>query len=107
MLFSFLLAPAARRLEALHLGRMASTLIVVALFVGVIGTIGWAAGRQVISLAGKLPEYKDNISHKLRTLHSPPAGELGKAYCNHIAAALGHYRAGRHRAGFPPRRFGL
>jgi predicted PurR-regulated permease PerM len=79
MLFSFLLAPAARRFEALHLGRVASTLIVVALFVGAIGAIGWVAGKQVVSLAGKLPEYKDNISHKLRTLHSPPTGDLGKA----------------------------
>src|SRR5882724_8929820 len=64
MLFGFLLAPAARRFEALHLGRAAATLIVVALFVG---AIGWVAGNQVVSLVGKLPEYKDNISRKLRT----------------------------------------
>jgi predicted PurR-regulated permease PerM len=80
MLFGFLLAPAARRLEALHLGRIASTLIVVALFVGALGTIGWVAGNQVVSLIGKLPEYKGNIARKLQALRSPPTeGNLGKA----------------------------
>jgi predicted PurR-regulated permease PerM len=79
ILFGFLLAPAARRFEALHLGRVASTLIVVTLFVGLLGTIGWVAGKQVVSLVGKLPEYRLNISHKLRALHSQPTGNLGKA----------------------------
>src|SRR5258705_4187456 len=79
ILFSFLLAPAARRFEALHLGRVASTLIVVTLFVGLLGTIGWVAGKQVVSLVGKLPEYRVNILHKLRLLHSTPTGDLGKA----------------------------
>jgi predicted PurR-regulated permease PerM len=79
ILFGFLLAPAARRFEALHLGRVASTLIVVTLFVGLLGTVGWVAGKQVVSLVGKLPEYRVNISHKLRALHSQPSGNLGKA----------------------------
>lgn len=79
ILFSFLLAPAARRFEALRLGRMASTLIVVTLFVGLLGSIGWVAGKQVVSLVGKLPEYRVNISSKLRALHSQPTGDLGKA----------------------------
>ena len=79
ILFGFLLAPAARRFEALHLGRIASTLIVVTLFVGLLGTIGWVAGNQFVSLIGKLPEYRVNILHKLQALHSPSTGELGKA----------------------------
>jgi predicted PurR-regulated permease PerM len=79
ILFGFVLAPAARRFEALHLGRFASTLIVVTLFVGLLGTIGWVAGKQVVSLVGKLPEYRVNISKKLRALHSQPTGDLGKA----------------------------
>ncbi len=79
ILFGFLLAPAARRFEGLRLGRVASTLIVVTLFVGLLGTIGWVAGKQVVSLVGKLPEYRVNISNKLRALHSQPTGNLGKA----------------------------
>lgn len=79
LLFSALLAPAARRLEALRLGRTASALISVGLFLGVLAIVGIAAGNQVLSLAGKLPQYKENIEKKLRALHAPPKGDLGKA----------------------------
>src|SRR5690348_14972060 len=80
VLFSFLLAPIARRLEALHLGRPASTVAVVALFVLVLAGVGWAAGNQMLNLVGKLPEYRQHIAHKLDALRSPPKdGDLGKA----------------------------
>jgi predicted PurR-regulated permease PerM len=80
MLFSFVLAPLARRLEALHVGRPASTLMVIILFVLVLGSVGWAAGNQMLSLVGKLPEYREHIVKKLETLRSPPKdGDLGKA----------------------------
>ena len=79
LLFSALLAPAVRRLEALRLGRTASALISVVLFVAILVVVGFAAGNQVVSLAGKLPEYKENIAKKLRALHAPPKGDLGKA----------------------------
>jgi predicted PurR-regulated permease PerM len=80
MLFAFLLAPAARRLESWHLGRILSTLLVVALFVGALGAVGWIAGREAVNLVGKLPEYRQNIQKKIQALRSPPRdGELGKA----------------------------
>jgi predicted PurR-regulated permease PerM len=79
MLFSFLLAPATRRLEALKLGRTVSTLLSVALFIALIAAVGWAAGNQVLSLAGKLPEYQHNITQKLNAMRLPPRGALGKA----------------------------
>ena len=79
LLFSALLAPAVRRLEALRLGRTASALVSVALFVALLVVVGLTAGNQVVSLAGKLPEYKENIAKKLRALHAPPKGDLGKA----------------------------
>lgn len=79
VLFSALLAPAVRRLEALRIGRTAAALVSVALFVAALVVVGIAAGNQVLSLAGKLPDYRENIAKKLRALHSPPQGELGKA----------------------------
>jgi predicted PurR-regulated permease PerM len=80
VLFSFLLAPIARRLEALHLGRALSTVAVVTLFVLVLAGVGWAAGNQMVSVIGKLPEYRQHIAHKLEALRSPPKdGDLGKA----------------------------
>src|SRR5262245_25793921 len=80
VLFSFLLAPIARRLEALHLGRPLSTVAVVTLFVLLLAGVGWAAGNQMLNLIGKLPEYRQHIVHKLEALRSPPKdGDLGKA----------------------------
>src|SRR5438552_380545 len=78
-LISFLLVPAARRLEALRLGRTPSTLLALALFIGVIGAVGWIAGNELLSFAAKLPGYQDNISRKLEALRAPPKGDLGKA----------------------------
>src|SRR3954466_6826848 len=80
MLIRFLLAPLARRLEALHLGRPVSTVIVVVLLVVLLSGIGWAAGNQMLGLIAKLPEYREQIVHKFEALRSPPKeGDLGKA----------------------------
>ena len=79
MLFGFLLAPATRRLESLKLGRTLSTLVSVAVFIAVIVSVGWVAGKQIVSLASKLPEYKHNITQKLNAMRAPPKGALGKA----------------------------
>ena len=58
ILFSFVLAPGVRRLERWHLGRVASTFIVVIAGVAVLGAVGALAANQAISLAAKLPEYR-------------------------------------------------
>lgn len=79
VLLSFLLAPLVRRLEAMRLGRIAATLLAVLIGMSVIAGVGWVAGNQALNLAGKLPEYKDNISRKLKDLRSPGKGNFGKA----------------------------
>ena len=79
ILLSFLLAPMVRRLEQWHLGRVLSTLVTVAVALIVIGAIGYVAARQALSLAAKLPEYRENIQQKVRALRAQPSGEIGKA----------------------------
>jgi predicted PurR-regulated permease PerM len=79
ILFSFVLAPGVRFLERLHLGRIASTFIMVIAGVAVLGAIGALATNQAISLAAKLPEYRHNIAAKIQALRSPGSGDLGKA----------------------------
>ena len=79
ILFSFLLAPAVRRLERWRIGRAPATVVVVLLAVALLAGVAWFAGNQAVSLAGKLPQYRDNITEKLRKLRAPPKGELGKA----------------------------
>ena len=77
VLLSFLLEPLVRQLERLGLWRVLATLIVVLLGFGAIGSVLWIAGNQAISLAAKLPEYRQNIVKKIRAVRSPQGSELG------------------------------
>ena len=80
ILFSFLLAPAVRRLEQWKLGRIPSTLIVALLGFGLIFAVAGVAAMQAVSLAGKLPEYRHNIVEKIHALRHPKKdSNLGKA----------------------------
>ena len=79
ILLAFLLAPAARRLERFKLGRVLSTLIVVVFGFSLIGAVGYVAGTQAVSLAAKLPEYRKNISAKIRDLKKPGEGKIAQA----------------------------
>lgn len=79
ILLSFLLAPLVRRLEHWRLGRIGSTLVAVAIAFVLIGGIGWLAARQALSLAAKLPEYRENIAEKLRAVRAPQESTLGRA----------------------------
>ena len=80
ILLAFLLAPAARRLERWKLGRVLSTVIVVAFGFSLIGAVGYVAGTQAVALAAKLPEYRKNITAKIRDLKKPGEGKIAQAY---------------------------
>ena len=79
ILLSFLLAPLVRRLEHWRLGRIPSTLIAVVVGFALITGIGVIAARQALSLTAKLPEYRANISKKIRAVRAPQEGSIGKA----------------------------
>jgi predicted PurR-regulated permease PerM len=79
ILLSFLLAPVVRRLEHWRLGRIGATFIAVVIGFSLIAGIGWVAARQALSLAVKLPEYRENISKKIRAVRAPQEGTIGKA----------------------------
>ena len=79
ILLSFLLAPLVRRLEQWRLGRIPSTFVAVVIGFAIIGGIGYVAARQALSLAAKLPEYRENITKKIRAVRAAPDGEIGKA----------------------------
>jgi predicted PurR-regulated permease PerM len=72
-LLTFLLAPLVSRIER-WLGRVAAVLLVVAMIFATTGAVGWVLTRQVIDLAGKLPDYKENIATKLRVFRMPEGG---------------------------------
>ena len=79
ILLSFLLAPVVRRLEHWRLGRIPATLVAVAIAFTAIAGIGYVAARQGLSLAAKLPEYRDNIGAKIRAVRGQQESTLGKA----------------------------
>ncbi|MDB6173320.1 MAG: Phytochrome sensor protein [Chthoniobacteraceae bacterium] len=74
-LLTFLLAPLVTRIER-WAGRIGAVLIVVALVLVTLGGTGWLITRQVLDLAGKLPDYQVNIENKLRSVQMPEGSTL-------------------------------
>ena len=99
ILASFLLAPVVRRLEHWRLGRIPSTLVAVAVAGALIGGVGYVAAREALSLAAKLPEYRENIREKARAARAgrrrPRQGGRGDQELESEAAP----RCGRAAAG--------
>ncbi len=74
-LLTFLLAPLVTRLER-WLGRIGAVLLVVSLILALTGAAGWVLTRQLVDLATKLPDYKENIQTKLRSFKVPTGGRF-------------------------------
>ncbi|MCE9555099.1 MAG: AI-2E family transporter [Planctomycetes bacterium] len=67
-LISFVLAPLADRLERYRLGRVMSTIVVVAAAFLAFGLVSWAVTDQAVQLSASLPDYKKNLVGKIRDL---------------------------------------
>ena len=67
-LLSFLLAPAADRLEQLKLKRLPAALMVVLLCLAALGGLGLVLLGQVYNLAVELPQYQQNVTGKINSL---------------------------------------
>jgi len=80
ILLAFLLAPAVRRLERWKLGRVGATILVSFRGFGIILCVGAIAATQAVSLAAKLPEYRQHIVSKIHALRHPDRrSTIGKA----------------------------
>jgi predicted PurR-regulated permease PerM len=71
ILLAFLLSPLVVRLMRWGLPRAAAIVMTVTVAFSVIGGIGWIVAAQVISLVRELPNYEENIRHKIVTITSP------------------------------------
>ncbi len=69
-LLTFLLGPLVTKLHR-FLGRVGSVLFVVAMIFCAAGFVGTVLTRQAVDLASQLPEYRENISAKLRGIQLP------------------------------------
>jgi predicted PurR-regulated permease PerM len=76
-LLTFLLSPLVARIER-WLGRIAAVLLVGAMIFAATGAAGWVLTRQLVDLATKLPDYKENIQTKLRSIKLPTGGVFTK-----------------------------
>lgn len=67
-ILSFLLAPLVRWLEHWGLPRVPAVLLITVLLFGVLGGTGYIVVAQLFDLAGSLPQYRQNIRHKIEAV---------------------------------------
>jgi predicted PurR-regulated permease PerM/methylmalonyl-CoA mutase cobalamin-binding subunit len=79
MLFSFLLSPLVVSLEKIRLPRVVSVLLVVAISMGVVGSIGIAVTNQLVEVTNQLPNYRANIRAKVESFRGANRAGLVKA----------------------------
>jgi predicted PurR-regulated permease PerM len=91
VLLSFALAPACRLLERVGLPRAAAVILTVLISLGCLSVIGYVVGRQLTSLANRLPGYQKNIEVKLGRVFKPgeqtAAGRL-RDLANEVTAKM-------------------
>jgi predicted PurR-regulated permease PerM len=73
VLLTFLLSPVVGTLQRRGLGRVPAVLVTVALALSVLGGVGYALTRQLVTLADELPRYSLNIHRRIADLR-----EVGK-----------------------------
>ena len=79
ILFSFLLAPLAYRLERFGTGRIFSVVTVSLIASMAIGGVGYLVSTQFLELADELPKYRLNIEKKLDAFERAPDSRIARA----------------------------
>jgi len=77
-LIAFVLAPAANRLERFGMRRTPAALLVIVLSLATVAVLGWVLLGQIYSLAVELPQYQQNVTDKIGSLHLDSAGRLSR-----------------------------
>jgi predicted PurR-regulated permease PerM len=76
---TLILAPAVAWLQKIHLGRVPSVFLVMAVSIAVAGGIGWVIFNQLLDVANELPSYQENIHSKIQAMRAPSKNALGRA----------------------------
>ena len=79
ILFSFLLAPVARRLELWRLGRIPGVLVTVLGAMALALTMGWFVLAQMHELAAKMPEYRGTLHARFAEVRERFGGSVDRA----------------------------
>jgi len=68
MVLTFVLAPIVERLQRARCPRVVAVVVTVALAFSLLGALGWLLASQVTTLAADLPQYRSNLTGKVREL---------------------------------------
>ena len=79
MLLSFVLAPAADRLERWRVPPVPSVIVVVMFAFMILGGVGLVVSNQVVSVAESLPKYRENITQRVLSLQGKGGGVFDHA----------------------------
>lgn len=90
ILFTFLLAPLVTALERAKVPRVIGILLVITVFAGILGYIGWLAGNQLVEVAADLPAYRVNIADKLSAVHKANSKNTKLSRAEKEIERLGH-----------------
>lgn len=71
VLFTFVLLPSVTLLQRTGLPRLPSVVVTVVLAFGLLGAMGYFVVGQLAGLASKIPEYKENIHAKVKSINEP------------------------------------
>jgi predicted PurR-regulated permease PerM len=74
VLFAFLLNPLVNFLHRCRMPRALAVVLVTLSVFSFLGIMGWVIGREFSSLAASLPNYKDNIRHRIVSFHQSGRG---------------------------------
>ncbi len=77
-LLAFFLAPPATRLERWGMKRTPAALLVILLSLAGVAALGWVVLGQIYNLAVELPQYQQNVTAKIGSLHLDSAGRLSR-----------------------------
>ncbi len=77
---TLILTPAVAWLQKIHLGRVPSVFLVMAVSIrSVAGGIGWVIFNQLVDVTNELPSYQENIHNKIQAMRAPNKNALGRA----------------------------
>jgi predicted PurR-regulated permease PerM len=79
VLIAFILSPVVTWLEKIHIGRVVSVVVVSVLFISCTAGLAWIVTHQLLDVADKFPDYKENIKDKLSVVRSMRDGRISKA----------------------------
>ena len=76
---TLILSPAVAFLQRIRFGRFPAVALVLVVTIGAAGGIGWVIFTQLVGVATELPQYRENIHHKIEAMRTPGKSAIGRA----------------------------